>query len=98
MDHSLLGSSVSRRGYWSGLPCPPSGDLPDPGIEPESLTSPALAGNFCTASASWEARGISPKFSAGPKASSAAQAPVHPLVPTHLLMPLSLCLDSPLPL
>ena len=25
--------------YWSGLPCPPSGDLPDPGIQPESLTS-----------------------------------------------------------
>ena len=32
--------------YWSGLPCPPPGDLPDPGIEPISLTSPALAGRF----------------------------------------------------
>ena len=29
----------SRQEYWSGLPCPPPGDLPDPGIEPES---PAL--------------------------------------------------------
>ena len=28
--------------YWSGLPCTPPGDLPDPGIEPESLKSPAL--------------------------------------------------------
>ena len=27
----------SRQEYWSGLPCPPSGDLPDPGIEPTSL-------------------------------------------------------------
>ena len=31
----------SRQEYWSGLPCPPPGDLPDPGVEPESLTSPA---------------------------------------------------------
>ena len=33
----------SRQGYWSGLPFPPLGDLPDPGIEP---TSAALAGGF----------------------------------------------------
>ena len=32
----------SRQGYWSGLPCPPPGDLPNPGIEPESPASPAL--------------------------------------------------------
>ena len=38
----------SRQEYWSGLPCPPPGDLPDPGIEPASLTSPALAGGFFT--------------------------------------------------
>jgi len=31
----------SRQEYWSGLPCPPAGDLPDPGIEPVSLTSAA---------------------------------------------------------
>ena len=31
---------------WSGLPCPPPGDLPDPGIELISLLSPALAGGF----------------------------------------------------
>ena len=28
-----------RQGYWSGLPCPPPGDLPDPRVEPDS---PAL--------------------------------------------------------
>ena len=35
-----------RQKYWSRLPFPPPGDLPDPRIEPESLTSPALAGGF----------------------------------------------------
>ena len=37
----------SRQEYWSGLPFP-LGDLPDPGIELESLVSPALAGRFFT--------------------------------------------------
>ena len=41
----------SRQEYLSGLPFPPLGDLPDPGIEPMSLTSPALAGRFFIASA-----------------------------------------------
>ena len=57
MDCSLPGSSVqgfSRQEYWSGLLCPPPGDLPHPGIEPMSLDSPALAGGFFTTSATWE--------------------------------------------
>ena len=37
----------SRQEYYSGLPCPPPGDLPNPGIKPASLTSPVLAGGFC---------------------------------------------------
>ena len=41
----------SRQEYWSGLPFPSPGDLPDPGIEPGSLTFPALAGRFFTTSA-----------------------------------------------
>ena len=45
----------SRQEYWSGLPCPPPRDLPHPGIEPVSLTSPALAGGFFTTSATWKA-------------------------------------------
>jgi len=45
----------SRQEYWSGLPCPPPGDLSDPRMEPESLTSPALAGEFFTSSVTWEA-------------------------------------------
>ena len=38
------------RKNWSGLPCPPPGDLPNPGIEPTSLMSPALADRFFTTS------------------------------------------------
>ena len=34
----------SRKEYWSGLPGPSPGDLPDPGIEPEASVSPALQG------------------------------------------------------
>ena len=37
-----------RQEYWSGLPFPPPGDLPDPGIKPMSLASPSLAGGFFT--------------------------------------------------
>ena len=44
MDHNSPGSSVHGilHGYWSGLSCPPLGDLPDPGMESEALTSPSL--------------------------------------------------------
>ena len=45
----------SRQEHWSGLPCPPPGHLPDTGIEPMSLMSPALAGRFFTTSTTWEA-------------------------------------------
>ena len=37
-----LSMGFSSPEYWSGLPCPPPGDLPDPGIKPTSLKSPAL--------------------------------------------------------
>ena len=42
-------------GFSSRFPWPLPGDLPDPGIEPASLTSPASAGRFSTTSATWEA-------------------------------------------
>ena len=44
----------SRQEYWSGLPCPFPGDLPDPGMEPTALESPVLAGKFFITSATWE--------------------------------------------
>ena len=50
-----LSMGCSWQEYWSGLPCPPPGDLPNPGIETASLMSAALAGRFFTTSASWEA-------------------------------------------
>ena len=43
-----------RHEYWSGLPFPPPGDLPNPGSEPMSPMSPALAGRFFTTAADWE--------------------------------------------
>ena len=43
-----LSMGFPRQEYWSGLPFPPPGDLPDPGIEPTSSVSPALAGEFFT--------------------------------------------------
>ena len=46
-----LSMGSSRQEYWSGFPCPPPEDLPDPGVEPESLTSPALTCGFFTTSA-----------------------------------------------
>ena len=58
MECSPTGFSAmgfSRQEYWSGLSCPPPGNLPDPGIEPRSHMSPALAGRFFTTNATWEA-------------------------------------------
>ena len=46
----------SRQEYWSQLPCPPPGDLPDSGIKPACLMSSALAGGLFTTSAIWEAQ------------------------------------------
>ena len=39
-----LSMGFFKQEYWSGFPCPPSEEIPNPGIEPETLTSPALAG------------------------------------------------------
>ena len=54
-----LSMEFSRQEYWSGLPFPFLGDLPDPGIEPTSLAFPALAGGFFTTSTTWKALGQS---------------------------------------
>ena len=66
LSHSVMSDSVtlwtvahqaplpmefSRQEYWSGLPIPPPGDLPNPGIEPVSLMSPSLADRLFTTSA-----------------------------------------------
>ena len=54
MNYSLPVSSVHgllQEEYWSLLPFPPAGDLPNPGIKPLFLMSPALAGRFFPTSA-----------------------------------------------
>ena len=54
-DQAPLSMEFSRQEYWSELPCPRPGDLPDAGIKPTSPMSPALAGVvFFTTSATWE--------------------------------------------
>ena len=50
-----LSMGFSRQEYWSGLPCSPPGDLPDPGIKPSSFKYSALTGKFFTTNATWEA-------------------------------------------
>ena len=48
---AALSMEFSRQEHWSGLPFPPPGDLPDPGIE---TPFPALAGGFFTTDATWK--------------------------------------------
>ena len=62
---SLPGSFVHgifQQGSWSGLPFPPPGDRPYPGMEPISLASPALTGRFSTASINQGAGPLIPKI------------------------------------
>ena len=55
-NQAPLSRGFSRQEQWSGLSCPPPGDLPDLGIEFGSLISPALPGEFFTTSSTWEAQ------------------------------------------
>ena len=56
----------SRQEYWNGLPFPSPGDLPNPGTEPMSPVSPALAGVFFATTATWEAEVCSMRQSQRP--------------------------------
>ena len=57
VDHQApLSMRFCGQEYWSGWPCPPPGDLSNPGIEPTSPISPALAGGFFITNTTWEAR------------------------------------------
>ena len=51
--HQAPLSVVLWQEYWSRLPCSHPGNLPDPGMEPMSLTSSAFGGGFSTTSATW---------------------------------------------
>ena len=52
---ALMSMGFCRQEHWSGLPCPPPGDLPDPEITPVSLMSPAVVIWFFNTRATWEA-------------------------------------------
>ena len=56
--HAPLSMGFSRQEYWSVLLCPPPRDLPDPGIEPESLMCPEPSGRFFITSTIWKAQAI----------------------------------------
>ena len=53
-NQTPLSMGFSTPEYWTGLPFPSPGDLPNPGIEPRSLMSSALAGGFFNTSTTWE--------------------------------------------
>ena len=64
-----LSMGLSKQEYWSGLPCPPPGDLPNPGIEPVSLHVSCTGRCFATSttlialsiySSCWGLRGLGP--------------------------------------
>ena len=61
VHQALLSMGFSGQEYWSGLPCPPPRDLPDPGIKSTSLKSLVLAGRFFTTSTTSEAQLREPK-------------------------------------
>ena len=50
---AFLSMGYPKQEYWSWSPFPPPGDLPNPGFEPTSLVSPALAGGFFTSNTTW---------------------------------------------
>ena len=83
-----LSMEFSRQEYWNGLPFLTPGDLPDPGIQPVSLASPALAGGFFIIvpprKPTYGIAGITKKYAFGPhlsptNASACFQASGKPL-------------------
>ena len=65
-----LSMGFSRQEYRNGLPCSPPQDLPDPGTEPASFKSPALAGGFFTTSTTREALNASSSMQTTPSIQS----------------------------
>ena len=76
VSQAHLSMEFPRQEYWSGLPFPPSGDLPNPGSKPASPVSPELAGRFVTTSATREAQPSS-EPSASPKLSDGGESCPH---------------------
>ena len=81
-----LSMGFSRQEYWSRLPCPPPGDLPEPGIEPVSLTSLGLAGRFSTTSTTWEEPAHCPPNTHIPIVNSERTVSLHSMHRHHFLL------------
>ena len=75
-----LSMEFSKQEYWNGLPIPTPGDLPNPGTEPTSLMSPALASEFFTTSDTREA----PRAEYASLTIPAAQGRLHSLACDHI--------------
>ena len=80
-----LSLGFSRQEYRGGLPCPPSGDLPDQGIKPECLMSPALANGFFTTSTTWKGAQISSPLSLLRQSPILPEPPIFPPCSQHLV-------------
>ena len=74
-----LSMGFSRQEYWSGLPFPPPGDLPNPGIKPVFPATPALAGGFFYHWASWGAPSIKAAAAAAAKSLQSCPALCNPI-------------------
>ena len=75
----------SRQEYWSGLPFPSPGDLPNPGIEPVSLLSPALAGGFFTTSTTREAPTLQAESKGLPSEGDKSTSPLSAVLPEEVV-------------
>ena len=88
---AALSMGFSRQEYWSGLSCPPPGDLPNPGTELISLMSSALADMFFITNASWEAHkstGLQQKLNSR---AAACKVPPSPSCFTSLILSFLIC-------
>ena len=72
-----LSMGFTRQEYWSGLPCRLPWDLLNPGTEPKSLMSPALASRFFTTSPTWEVQSGETTFELSSMTSGLIILPVH---------------------
>ena len=78
-----LSMGFSQQEFWSELPFPPPGDLPDPGIKIQSLASPVLAGWFFTTSTTW-VEGMASSYSLCMEFLTAYRPQCPPPSPSHL--------------
>ena len=92
-----LSMGFFRQEYLSGLPCPPPGDLPSPGIQPVSLMSLASAGEFFTTSTTWETPGLRCNLTVPQRVPRENETPFPTVVSSLYWLSILLCLTLPDP-